>query len=263
MALKYERIAGELRQQIQRGDLKPGERLPTEQELVSQFGVSLATIRQALSTLRTEGLISSKHGIGSYVRQPHKMVTRRSERHQVEKDLVKRPEDERRSNGSAENDTGRRTSDFAFSATYTTAVADEGLAKVFDVEPGTPVLARTYRTRFRDEDVPVSLGCSYLLLDMIRANPELLDSRHEPWPGGTMHQLSTVGIEVDRVVEELTTRLPSQEEVEELDLLPGTAVFAIRKTMYDVEGRAVEHSDFILPGDRHRLVYTTKLERWA
>ncbi|MEV0344034.1 GntR family transcriptional regulator [Nocardia sp. NPDC050713] len=262
MGLKYERIAGELRRRIKDGELAPGERLPTEQELVAQFGVSLATIRQALSSLRTEGLISSRHGLGSYVRQPHKMITRRSERHQLEKDTVRKSEEERRHAGSAENDTGRHTNDFVFSASYTTMVADEDVAKVFGVAEGTPVLQRSYRTRFRDEDVPVAVGCSYVLLDTVRANPALLDSRNEPWPGGTMHQLSTVGIEVDRVVEELTTRLPSPDEIEELDLLPGTAVFAVRKTMFDINGQPVEHSDFILPGDRHRLVYTTQLERW-
>lgn len=78
-----------------------------------------------------------------------------------------------------------------------------------------------------------------------------------------MHPLSTVGIEVDQVVEDITTRVPSPDEIEELGLLPGTAVFAVRKAMLDTSGKVVELSDFVLPGDRHRLIYTTQLERWT
>lgn len=262
MPAKYERIANDLRQQIASGELQPGERVPSENSLIERYKVSIPTLRQALAVLRTEGLVEARHGKGTYVREPRRMVTRRNDRHQHEKDVVRQPENERRHSGSAEGDTGFQTDAFDFEAEYATVTADDRLATVFSVPVGTPLLRRSYHSRFQDEDSPLGTGYSYLVLDMINSNPKLLDPSCEPWPGGTMHQLSTVGIEVDRIVEEIYARLPSHSETEALNLLPGTAVFAIQKKMIDIADRVVEFSDFILPGDRHRMIYTTQLERW-
>ncbi len=40
---------------------------------------------------------------------------------------------------------------------------------------------------------------SWLVYDLVASNPDLLDPSNEPWPGGTQHQLSTVGIELARI----------------------------------------------------------------
>lgn len=40
------------------------------------------------------------------------------------------------------------------------------------------------------------------------------------------------------------------------------AVLHLEKTSYDTDGRVVEYSEVIMPGDRTVMVYTTKLERW-
>jgi GntR family transcriptional regulator len=56
-----------LRDEIVRGALDPGEALPTEQALCDQFGVSRITVRRALADLSEEGLITRKHGVGSFV----------------------------------------------------------------------------------------------------------------------------------------------------------------------------------------------------
>ncbi|MBG9444009.1 FadR/GntR family transcriptional regulator [Cytobacillus firmus] len=50
------------------GNLKPGERLPSERELAVQFNVSRTTIREALRTLELNGLIDIRQGGGSYVK---------------------------------------------------------------------------------------------------------------------------------------------------------------------------------------------------
>lgn len=262
MPAKYEQISDDLRRQIAAGELRPGDRIPSESALIERYKVSPPTLRQALMVLRTEGLIEARHGIGTFVRVPRLKVVRRNERHQREKSMVQAPEDQRRNNGSAETDTGHRTDEFEFSAEYATGPAPEFVADAFGVPVGTEVLIRTYRSRFTNEDVPLGISRSYLLTEVIKRNPALLDQKNEPWPGGTMHQLSTLGIEVDRVVEDITTRLPTSTETDELGLIPGTAVFVVRKTMVDTDGRTVELSESILPGDRHRLIYTTQLERW-
>jgi GntR family transcriptional regulator, transcriptional repressor for pyruvate dehydrogenase complex len=50
-------IAQQLRRAIMDGELAPGDELPTEHELVEEFGVSRATVREALGALRAEGLL--------------------------------------------------------------------------------------------------------------------------------------------------------------------------------------------------------------
>lgn len=54
---------------IQRGNFKPGEKLPSERELQVQLGISRATIRQALNDLAASGLIYTRSGKGTYVAQ--------------------------------------------------------------------------------------------------------------------------------------------------------------------------------------------------
>ncbi|MBV6306124.1 FadR family transcriptional regulator [Candidimonas humi] len=55
------------------GDLKEGDRLPSEERLAKQFGVSRPVVRQALLRLRSDEIIISRHGSGSYIlRRPKK-----------------------------------------------------------------------------------------------------------------------------------------------------------------------------------------------
>ena len=51
-------------------ELTPGDRIPTEQELCDQFGVSRITVRQALSSLTKEGILARQRGRGTYVLPP-------------------------------------------------------------------------------------------------------------------------------------------------------------------------------------------------
>ena len=61
-------LADVLRAEIQEGVRGPGSQLPTESEFQHDYGVSRTTIRAALSTLAAEGLVVTRKGFGSYVR---------------------------------------------------------------------------------------------------------------------------------------------------------------------------------------------------
>jgi GntR family transcriptional regulator len=63
----YHQLKAILRAEIERGTYRPGDRLPTEQELMQSYGVSRITVRQALDELEGEGLIVRRHGKGTYV----------------------------------------------------------------------------------------------------------------------------------------------------------------------------------------------------
>jgi GntR family transcriptional regulator len=259
---KYERIADELRHQIRVGELAAGSQVPTQTSLAEHYRVSLPTIQQALSVLETEGLIDSKHGIGTYVRAPRRQVRRTTDRYQWEKQRALRPDDERRNTGSIEYDTGLVMDDLEFDAKYETVNADADLAQAFDVPLATKLLKRTYRTRIRSEGVAVSLISSYLVYDLVAVNPDLLDASNEPWPGGTFHQLKTINVEIEEITDEITARPPQGEELEILGIGQGVAVLVLRKTSVDTTNRVVEISDVIMPGDRTIMTYKTHLDPW-
>lgn len=58
----YERIVEQVEEALARGDLSPGQRLPSERELVTQFAVSRSTVREALRVLESNGVVRSRPG---------------------------------------------------------------------------------------------------------------------------------------------------------------------------------------------------------
>lgn len=66
----YYRLENHLRESIRSGTLRPGDPIPPESQLCQQFSVSRTTVRQALSRLVFEGLITRHRGRGSFVAEP-------------------------------------------------------------------------------------------------------------------------------------------------------------------------------------------------
>ena len=64
----YRRIQADLRDRVTSGELAPGTQVDTELELMRRYGVSRATVRQALAGLITEGLLEVRRGRGTFVR---------------------------------------------------------------------------------------------------------------------------------------------------------------------------------------------------
>jgi GntR family transcriptional repressor for pyruvate dehydrogenase complex len=58
----YQRIVEQIEEALARGDLTPGQRLPSERELVAQFAVSRSTVREALRVLESNGVVRSRPG---------------------------------------------------------------------------------------------------------------------------------------------------------------------------------------------------------
>ncbi len=70
-----ETVAGQLEEAILSGDFPTGERLPAEQALADQFGVSRNVVREAFKMLQERGLIEVLNGQGAYVAQPNILAT--------------------------------------------------------------------------------------------------------------------------------------------------------------------------------------------
>lgn len=63
----YRQIAADIRAAIESGELKPGQRIPTQSELVEAYEVATTTVRRAIRLLREEGAVVTVPQRGSYV----------------------------------------------------------------------------------------------------------------------------------------------------------------------------------------------------
>lgn len=64
----YLKIAAALRDRIRSGELKPGDKVPSEAAVCTEFGIARGTAREALKQLESDGLIDVVPGIGRVVR---------------------------------------------------------------------------------------------------------------------------------------------------------------------------------------------------
>ncbi len=64
-----DRVTEALIQLIKENDFQPGTRLPSEISMASRFGVSRTVIREAISRLKSDGLVESRQGSGVFVRE--------------------------------------------------------------------------------------------------------------------------------------------------------------------------------------------------
>lgn len=69
-----DRLAQRIRQLIQNGDYREGDRLPAIMEMARRFGVGHPTVREALKKLQTMGVIQIRHGSGVYVTRSHEVL---------------------------------------------------------------------------------------------------------------------------------------------------------------------------------------------
>jgi GntR family transcriptional repressor for pyruvate dehydrogenase complex len=65
-----ELVVAQLSEHIRNGELRPGDKLPTESEIVAEQGVSRSVVREAISRMQAAGLVETRHGIGTFVLPP-------------------------------------------------------------------------------------------------------------------------------------------------------------------------------------------------
>ncbi len=62
-------LAKELGARIARGEFKPGDRLPSEHDLIAAYGVSRTVVREAVSSLKARGMVITRQGMGAFVQR--------------------------------------------------------------------------------------------------------------------------------------------------------------------------------------------------
>lgn len=259
-----QQIADHYRAMIASGELAPGHQLPTTSQLTGQWGVSSKTARAAIDTLRGEGLVRAERGRGVYVRPPAHRIRRNATDNQRWKDLALKDEHERAGVGSAEMDMGVSLDNLDYTGSYYKQIKPPAdVAAILNIDADSPVLEKLWQTRDRTTGLLQQHSITWVPVALIESNQDLLDFNNEPWPGGGTHQLYTVGIEIDRVEDVVTARMPTPDEQRAWGLDEGTPILCTRSTAYDTTTRAVSVSDATYPADRTELAFVTQLRRWT
>ena len=66
---KYQALVDWIKDQVESGDLKPGDKLLTENKLSDMFNISRQTVRHAINLLSKEGIVKCRHGSGNYINE--------------------------------------------------------------------------------------------------------------------------------------------------------------------------------------------------
>lgn len=236
----YQRIAKQLRERIADGTYGPGDQLPTERELMTEFKIARGTAREAVHLLVQEGLVTTRRALGAFVRARRPMLFR--------------PQGEFEPAPSAEMDRfmAQITAEGRAPAqTIDVAVIPPPryVAEKFASDADVVVVRR--RTRSIDGE-PYNICDSYFPFDLVRGSEIMLPT---DIARGANEVLAELDARQDRVIDEWHFRQPTPDETRRLELLPGTAVGVCWATGYDTAGRPVRCVYNVLPGDRHVVVY--------
>jgi len=254
----YRQVADRLRSPIESGEWPAGYKLPSESQLMGQFNVSRVTVRLAVGALRAEGLILTRQGRGSFVRDREANRKISSTRYQQDaRYAAGRVAEPATTFGSGSGDERSR---YRLERSFREERASQLVADLLGVSLGEAVLERRY-VYYVDER-PEQISTSYLPMDLVRDTP-VADPGNEPWPGGTVAQLASLGQRVTRVLESVRARMPSPDEASTLRISAGVPVLVVTRRMLSGASRdqPVEAAvDIVLPADRVVLDYVVDLE---
>lgn len=233
---KYQRIADTLRAEIQSGRPEPGARMPAETALLQRFGVALPTLRQAIALLRTEGLLESRHGVGTFVREDRRRQRRSRNRY-----------------GRARHDERLLTADLDHRIVFAGRVpAPDHVAEAMGIDAGAEVVVRRRHLHDASTGALEEIGASYLAVDVAA--------------GTYLEAAEVVPKALFLCVEELTgktyahardtwiSRGPTPAEIDLFRLATGAAVVQVVHTASAPDGSVLEVSESVWPADRITLI---------
>lgn len=239
----YRQIADHLRAAIERGELRPGDRLPSEAILMEHYHVARMTARQAIQELRGEGRVVSEQGRGVFVRQAlpvRRLASERFARRHREAGLAAFSAE------AAKCGFVPQVDQLEVSRQLPTLEVRERLRLPEDA----PVVTRS--RRYLADGRPVETAVSYIPADIADSTRI---AEPDTGPGGIYARLEELGYPLDRFTEEVSARMPTAAERRRLDLFSGTPVIVLVRTAFDVTGRPVEVCDTVKSAAAYVLEY--------
>lgn len=239
---KYQQIADRLRDQIDSGALQPGERLPSEPDLVRQFDASRNTVRLALALLTNQGLVVTRQGLGTFVTEPARPFTALLSKVHVQPPVQSTstvlPE------VSRSDEEAETTRQIVEKSPASASVADK-----LEVAAGDLVVVR--RRSGTIGDIPWMMMASYFPLDIAEGTP--LEQAGEI-QAGSIKLLADLGYAQVGFVDEIGARMPTSREFAFFGLSTGTPVVVVNRTAY-AKDRPIRMTRYVYRADRVRLTH--------
>lgn len=230
----YQQLAARLRDAIDNGALAPGEKLPSEQELIAATGMSRGQVRAGIDEVVNDGLAVTRHGAGTFVVEPPQRQ-RLDLAHYLDRQHA------------------ITTVELDVHVTRESATAED--ARRLHVPEGTDILRRTFVQPVGDAAVPLQRSA---MLWEIAGGTSLAQDQRLAWPNDPIPELRALGLEPTWVDVEVVARPPRTDERRALRLDTPGPVFDIVRVLL-VGERPVEASRVIVPGSQYVLHYGVDL----
>lgn len=231
----YAQVEASLEAKVAKGDLQPGDQLPSEDELVRDFSVSRTTVRSAIQSLVRRGIVEIRRGIGTYIAHPR-----------IVQELTSLT-------GFVEDMEALGRTSSARLLDWQEVQADATVARHLDLPLGALVV-RIRRVRL-SENRPVSYDDTYLPPDL---GARVVTDDLEVMPIFTLleEKYDTPLLEARY---ELEATVADHDSARALAIAVGRPIFLIERTSYATGGRPVDYERLHYRGDQVRFV--TRLQR--
>ena len=234
---RYQRVADDLTKRIGSGKYPVGGYLPTEMELCRQYSISRHTVREALRRLRDAGLISRRRRIGTEVVARTPKATYRQPTNSIS-DLLQYAEETQLSILDMKE-----------------VACDAGLAELLECRHGARWLRVNSLRAVPGHARPVCMTTAYI-------DPKFpdLEKNLERLTGPISAMLERVyGIRIARIEQSIQAVRLGKRQAKLLRAMDGGPALRAIRRYYDRNGRLIELSNAIHPGDR--FTYVTSLVR--
>jgi len=231
----YAEIEEALAAEIAQGEYRPGEQLPTEDELLQRFQVSRITVRRAIQNLVSRGLLEIRRGLGTFVLSPR-----------IEAELTKLT-------GFVEDmkSVGRKAT--ARVVSQGVIAASARVAERLQLAKGTKVM-QIKRVRLAD-DMPISFDETYLPLPL---GKQIVRNDLRLHPIFTLLE-EEYGVPLIEADYELDAVIATKAVADALQVKVGSPIFQIERTSLTTDNQPVDYEVLSYRGDLVRFV--TKLLR--
>lgn len=226
----YYQIHQHLLDQIQSGALKPGQALPSEQEISSRMGVSRMTARQAVKSLCDTGITYSRRGVGTFVSG--------GKQEKTSSELLSFTQEMK----------ARECRPSSQVLKFEKVVAESEVASALHLSHGEKVVS-LIRIRLAD-GVPMGMESSFLPFRMFPGLLEVFD------PRTSLYQTlaEAYGVHMAAADEVVEAGLAGARDARLLKIKKNAPVFFLTRVSYGENGQPVEYVRSTYRGDRWKIV---------
>jgi GntR family transcriptional regulator len=229
------------------GELAPGSRLPSTQQLMAQYSVTSQTVQRTLNVLKEEGFLVGRAGVGVYVRD--------------DAPLIIAPASYMPTTGQDEpypwmTEAAKRAQRGSVKLLRVAEVEPPpAVAHVFDLNEGERVSLRHQLLMLDDE--PAELASIYHPLSIAQGTPL---SERRKIQGGSPRLLTDLGFPPREWTDQLSARLPTTDELETLNLPDDVPVLRTFRVVYTDNARPIEVQILVKGGHLYELAYRQTID---